>query len=86
MTPTKAQIGLMSRAYELRKYHGADGVYPMSGSQKAALARLEAAGLMRFAGFGMDIDGERDGDLPVWEITERGERVLRDLGEIEAQP
>ena len=80
--PTEAQIGLMYRAWELRRYHGADGIYPRGG-QLGALVRLEKAGLMRFVGIGSCIDGERENEQPIWEITDRGEDLLRDLGEIE---
>ena len=78
---TDPQLLLLARAWELRKYHGADGVYPRGGQHKS-LKALEAAGLMRFAGYGRCIDGERENDQPIWEITDKGESELRGLGEI----
>ena len=79
--PTDAQVRLMCRAYDLRVNHGADGIYPIGG-QHRALRTLERFGFMRFVGAGQCIDGERENDQPIWEITEKGEAYLIAIGEI----
>ena len=85
MKLTQPQLGLMARAYELKRHHGADGVYPRGGQRKSLL-RLEEMGLMRFVGFGTCIDGEVEGEKPIWELTDDGLKVLMDLGEVGHQP
>jgi hypothetical protein len=70
-----SERNILQRALELRRY-GADGVYPI-GFQRAVFDRLESRGLLRFAGYGVDIDGPPDTERPLWEITPAGAEAIR---------
>lgn len=78
---TDPQLLLLARAYELKRYHGACGVYPKPGQTKSLVA-LERLGLARYAGEGRCIDGETDRDVRIWEITDAGLDYLRSVGEV----
>lgn len=71
---SRRQADMLWRALDLTQ-HGACGVYPV-GSQFATVRALERRGLLRFAGYGIDIDGGRDDDVPIWEITDKGRDAL----------
>jgi hypothetical protein len=74
--PTPDQAATLDRARYLRDRHGACGIFVNDIGHRSHLRSLERRGWMRFAGFGHDIDGIRDGDLAIYEITPAGEAAL----------
>lgn len=61
----------LSRAAELRRRFQA-GIFPRGGGQRAHFARLERLGMLRFVGWGRDIDGEVEADVMTYELTDAG--------------
>jgi hypothetical protein len=54
---TRRQRDFLVRALVLKERFAA-GIFPDKGPQLLLLKRLEARGLLRFVGYGHDIDGE----------------------------
>jgi hypothetical protein len=65
-------MDVLRRIAELNRA-GFDGLCGI-GSQRRRLARMEDEGLLRFIGFGGS--EERDGDWPIWEMTDAGRASL----------
>jgi hypothetical protein len=78
---TKRQRATMIRALDLKRRFVA-GIFPNNGTQQTMYKRLETAGLLKFVGYGHDIDGEKDGEVPVWELTRQGEKVATQLDSV----
>ena len=70
------------RDAESVKNRFASGIFPNTSSQQSMYKRLEVAGLLKFVGYGHDIDGEKDGEVPVWELTMRGEKLATQLDSV----
>ncbi len=68
MKLTDADISTLSRAQTLRDRFEA-GIFPTGAGQHRHFRKLEKRGLLAFDGWGNDIDGMRDGDVLVYQLT-----------------
>lgn len=57
------------------------GIFWTGSGGMAHFAKLERMGLLEFVGYGRDIDGEIDRDVPVYNLTPKADKVLAVLGE-----
>lgn len=71
-------IEVLLRCQSLQDRHGACGIFPR-GAQHRQFKRMEHEGLLKFAGWGVDIDGGDDREHPTYEITMAGRLLLKDL-------
>lgn len=65
---TPADLETLHRAATLRKRFDA-GIFPIGAGGHARFRKLERLGVSEFTGFGRDIDGEVDRDVPGYELT-----------------
>lgn len=75
MKLTEADISTLSRAQTLRDRFES-GIFPTGSGQHRHFAKLERLGLLAFDGYGRDIDGMRDGDVAVYQLTDAALREL----------
>lgn len=68
-----AQVRLLMNAERCAENKEVDGVSVKGSTRKSALA-LEAAGLLRFEGYGPNVDSENgdDQEWPIYAITDAG--------------
>jgi hypothetical protein len=68
----------LARAVEMHRRFAA-GIFPKGSGQYRHFAKLERLGLIRFDNWGRDIDGESEGDVPVYQITDAGRAALPEV-------
>lgn len=68
-------IGTLQRAAELRRRFDA-GIFPSTIGQRSHFAKLVRRGLLKFDGWGSDIDGEVDRDVELYRLTPAGEAAI----------
>lgn len=73
---TPAQREFLERALDLQERFDA-GIFPTGSSQHQMVMRLEGKGLLRFDGWGRDMDGDGDRSVPIWRLTEKGTSASR---------
>jgi hypothetical protein len=73
---TQSDHSTLARALVLKLQHGA-GIFPAGSGQTRQFKKLEAAGWLRFDNYGFDMDGEVEREVPVYQLTERGEMLAR---------
>lgn len=72
LEPTQADISTLARALDLERRFGA-GNFPRGGPQTAHFRKLCRFGMLEFTGeWGFDIDGEVDGDVPIYQLARSG--------------
>ena len=76
MNLTDAQTSTLARAVSLQDEHGCDGVFPRGSAQMLMFSRLEDFWLLKFVGFGGNVDGDTDREVPIYEITDAGRAAL----------
>lgn len=72
---TAADLATLRRAEFLHRKFNA-GIGPRRGGQFAHYRKLERLGLLMFDGWGGDIDGEAEGDVLVYQLTDEGRKAL----------
>lgn len=76
-----SDLSTLERAAYLRRKFDA-GIGPRRGGQFAHYRRMERLGLLEFDGWGSDIDGEVDADVLVYQLTDKGSKVLAASGRV----
>lgn len=71
---TEGMLGCLDRALDLERRFGA-GLFPVGPGQTKQIHRLRDLGLLEFWDFGYDIDGEVEGDVPIFRLTEAGRQA-----------
>lgn len=71
MKVTNADRSTLARALHLERRFES-GIFPVGSTQHRHFAKLVSLGFLAFDGWGRDIDGEREGDVMVYRLTEAG--------------
>lgn len=72
---SERDVSTLSRAEDLQRRFDA-GIFPIGPGGYRHFARLVRLGLLAFDGWGRDIDGEVERDVPVYRLTESGREAL----------
>jgi hypothetical protein len=76
--PTENDLNTLGRAHYLKHQHGAY-IYPTGPGQFSHFRRLCKVGWLKDTrSYGHDIDGRRDADVRLFELTHDGEQILRE--------
>jgi hypothetical protein len=79
--PTEADICTLARALQLEERFDA-GIFPRGGAQTSQYRKLCRYGMLRFSGeYGHDLDGEVEGELPIYVLTDVGREWIKERAE-----
>ena len=73
---TEAQRRILARMLELERRFYESGYFPQGGQYKS-MKILEDKKLVTFVGYGRDIDGLIEKDVPVWKLTVSGRKLAK---------
>lgn len=82
---SQAMRDALVRALDLHERFAA-GYFPNDGGSWSTVRALERRGLLRFEGYGVDIDGDAEGDVAIFQLTEAGLLKARALDEPSTPP